>query len=384
MTRILLLSLCLFLPFAHAASLDDAREALNAGQYEQALQALNDHLSRQPQDADARFQKGLALVMLQRDEEAIRVFSDLVRDFPELPEPYNNLAVLYARSGQYEEARDALEAALVSHPSYATAHENLGDIYAALARAAYNRAIVLDKSNPALQGKLDVLARLDPNQGSGTPPAARPPQTVAAAEPVRATPAPTSRIVTQARSTPAPTPRVTPRPAAPVAQAPRQPASTPAPASAPAAAPAPVTGRPSVLLSGNEPVIGGAPAADSPAPSRSAPDEAAILAAVNRWAQSWSAQDVDAYLATYSPNFDPATGTSRAVWESQRRSRVVRPRSISVQVLNPSVFQGTASFARVDFLQIYESDTYSDQVRKQLELEKLNGRWLIVDERVVN
>ncbi len=381
MTRILLLSLCLFLPFAHAASLDDAREALNAGQYEQALQALNDHLSRQPQDADARFQKGLALVMLQRDEEAIRVFSDLVRDFPELPEPYNNLAVLYARAGQYEEARDALEAALVSHPSYATAHENLGDIYAALARAAYNRAIVLDKSNPALQGKLDVLARLDPNPTGGTPPAS-PPQTVAAAETQRPTPAPTSRIVTQPRSTPVPTPRVTPRPAVPVAQATRPPASTPAPA--PAAPPAADSVRPSVLLSGNQPVVSGAPAGDSAAPSRSAPDEAAILAAVNRWAQAWSAQDVDAYLGTYSPNFDPATGTSRSVWESQRRSRVVRPRSISVQVLNPSVFQGTASFARVDFLQIYESDSYSDQVRKQLELEKLNGRWLIVDERVVN
>ncbi len=372
MTRILLLSLCLFLPGAYAASLDEAREALNAGQYEQALQALNEHLARQPQDADARFQKGLALVMLQRDEDAIRVFSDLVRDFPELPEPYNNLAVLYARAGQYEEARDALEAALTSHPSYATAHENLGDIYTALARAAYNRAIVLDKSNPALQNKLDVLARLDPNQGTATPAVKRPAQAVASAEAVRPTPAATSRIVTRPSSTPAPTPRVTPRPAVPTAQ----PAATPAPASA--------ASRPSVLLSGNEPVIAGAPAVEKPSPVRSAPDEAAILSAVNRWAQAWSAQDVDAYLATYSPNFDPATGTSRSVWESQRRSRVVRPRSISVQVLNPSVFQGTPSFARVDFLQIYESDTYSDQVRKQLELEKLNGRWLIVDERVVN
>ncbi len=58
------------------------------------------------------------------------MFTKLSEDYPELPEPYNNLAVLYAQQKQYDKARTALEMAIRTHPSYAIAYENLGDIYA--------------------------------------------------------------------------------------------------------------------------------------------------------------------------------------------------------------------------------------------------------------
>src|SRR3569623_631806 len=119
------------------------------GQYAQALQKLDQHLAKNPQDAESRFSRGIALTKLNRTSDAMKVFNDLTRDYPQLPEPYNNLAVLYAQQGDYEMARDALEAALATHPSYATAHENLGDIYAALAGASYNRALKLDQGNTA-------------------------------------------------------------------------------------------------------------------------------------------------------------------------------------------------------------------------------------------
>ena len=57
----------------------------------------------------------------------------MLGDYPELPEPHNNLAVLYAQKGDYELARDELEAAIGAAPDYAIAYENLGDIYARLA-----------------------------------------------------------------------------------------------------------------------------------------------------------------------------------------------------------------------------------------------------------
>jgi tetratricopeptide (TPR) repeat protein len=47
------------------------------------------------------------------------VFSKLTEDYPELPEPYNNLAVLYAQQKQYDKARTALEMAIRIHPGYA-------------------------------------------------------------------------------------------------------------------------------------------------------------------------------------------------------------------------------------------------------------------------
>src|SRR6266478_4423624 len=90
-----------------------------------------------PRDARARFLKGLILTEQNKPNDAIKVFTALTDDYPELPEPYNNLAVLYASQGQYDKARKSLEMAIRTHPSYAIAHENLGDVYAKMASEAY-------------------------------------------------------------------------------------------------------------------------------------------------------------------------------------------------------------------------------------------------------
>lgn len=73
-----------------------------------------------------------------RNAEAITVFTRLTEDFPELPEPYNNLAVLYAQQKQYNKARTALEMAIRTHPSYAVAHSE-EIVYAKLASQAYDK-----------------------------------------------------------------------------------------------------------------------------------------------------------------------------------------------------------------------------------------------------
>jgi tetratricopeptide (TPR) repeat protein len=155
-------------PLAQAGVADEARELMGQAKYAEALQVLDGHLAKNPQDAEARFTRGLVLVKLNRSDDAVKVFSALTRDYPQLPEPYNNLAVLYAQQGNYEKARDALEAALATHPSYPTAHENLGDIYAALAGAAYNRALMLDQSNTIVRHKLNLIGQLDHVPASAT------------------------------------------------------------------------------------------------------------------------------------------------------------------------------------------------------------------------
>lgn len=84
----------------------------------------------------------------------------MTEDFPELPEPYNNLAVLHAASGQIDRARELLETALRHDPSYFTAHENLGDIYVRLALRAYERAAAGARAEPNLQRKLRLAREL--------------------------------------------------------------------------------------------------------------------------------------------------------------------------------------------------------------------------------
>lgn len=152
----------------------EAQTLINQGQLEPALARLESHLETAPQDAEARFMRGLVLVRLNRTDDAVKAFAELTRDYPQLPEPYNNLAVIYAQKGEYEKARDALEAALATHPSYGVAHENLGDIYAALAAAAYNRALTLDQQSTSVRAKLNLINQLDSLADSGAGVSARP------------------------------------------------------------------------------------------------------------------------------------------------------------------------------------------------------------------
>ncbi|HUS25330.1 MAG TPA: tetratricopeptide repeat protein [Candidatus Binatia bacterium] len=159
--------------WATSQAVQSALELMNQGKLQKALDQLDDHLDSAPQDAEGRFTRGLVLVRMNRGDDAIKAFSDLTRDYPQLPEPYNNLAVLYAQQGDYDKAREALEAALASHPSYMTAHENLGDVYAALANAAYTRAIALDPKNSGIKAKLALVEKLEALADSGATVVAR-------------------------------------------------------------------------------------------------------------------------------------------------------------------------------------------------------------------
>ncbi len=140
--------------------LAQAGELLKQGQLERALDRVDAYLSNRPKDARGRFLKGVILTEQRKGKEAIKVFAELTYDYPELPEPYNNLAVLYAAQGEYDKARAALEMAIRANPRFAVAHENLGDIYAKMASQAYDKAAQLDRSNKAAQIKLNLVKEL--------------------------------------------------------------------------------------------------------------------------------------------------------------------------------------------------------------------------------
>lgn len=143
-----------------ADELQDISQMAEQGQQAAALDRINAYLVQNPKDAQAMFMKGVFLVGQGKRDEATKIFVDLTEKYPNLPEPYNNLAVLYADSGQYDKAQKALETAIRIHPSYATAHENLGDIYARKASEAYDKALQLDNGNTRVQSKLALVKEL--------------------------------------------------------------------------------------------------------------------------------------------------------------------------------------------------------------------------------
>lgn len=135
-------------------------ELVRAGKLAEAAAKADEYLAGKPRDPQMRFLKSVVQSELGRPDEAIETLTQLTQEFPELPEPYNNLAVLYAGQNQYDKARQALEMAIRLNPNYATAHENLGDIYAKLASQSYGRSLQLQGNNPQATQKVAALTSM--------------------------------------------------------------------------------------------------------------------------------------------------------------------------------------------------------------------------------
>jgi Flp pilus assembly protein TadD len=117
-------------------------------------------LLNRPTDPELRFLRGVLLADLGRTEAAMAAFVALNQDFPELPDPLNNLAVLYAARGELERARELLESALRNEPRHLTARENLGDVYLRLAIREWQAVSEQTRPEPALTRKLALARQL--------------------------------------------------------------------------------------------------------------------------------------------------------------------------------------------------------------------------------
>ena len=338
--RLLVLAAALSASVAWADDYSDVNQLLRAGKHSEALAKADQFLVAKPRDPQMRFLKGVIQTEAGKPADAISTFNKLTEDYPELPEPYNNLAVLYAGQSQFDKARAALEMAIRTNPSYATAHENLGDVYAKLASQAYSKALQLDAGNTGVQPKLALIRDLfAPGGGKSAQ--------VQAQAPVRA-PAPAPAVVARA-----PTPQMSSGVVAPA------PAPAPAVAAAPSPAPAPA-----------------AVSVAAPAPAAGSRD---VEAAVQAWATAWAAKDMSGYLGAYGKEFDPPGKLSRAAWESERRARIVGKNRISVRLSEVAVsVNGSKAVAR--FKQAYSADALNVSSRKTLELVRTGDRWMIVRE----
>lgn len=324
-----------FVSSAYADEYADVMQLMRQGKHSDALSKADQYLSGKPKDAQMRFLKGVIQRDAGKTSDAIATFTKLTEDYPELPEPYNNLAVLYAGQSQFDKARAALEMAIRTNPSYATAHENLGDVYAKLASQAYNKALQLDSSNTAVAPKLALIRELFNPAGQRS-------------------------TVASAQATPPAKPATT----APVPA--KEPVATP-PAATPAKEPVPA-----------------ATAAKDPAPTAAAVTNTASASkeaqsAVQAWAAAWAAKDMKAYLGAYSKDFTPPNKLSRSAWEEERRSRITTKNNISVKLEHLTVtVNGNTAIAK--FKQDYRASGLAVSSRKTLELGKYGDRWLIVKE----
>ncbi len=189
--RLLVVACAIGASGAHADEYSSITTLLKQKKPEQALVALDKRIEATPRDPQLRFLRGVAQTDLGKTSDAIETFTLLTQDYPELPEPYNNLAVLYAQNNELDKARGALELALRGNPNYAVAYENLGDIYTRQAAEAYEKAQKLDpRLTLTIKPKLTLLRQLFGDKAAAP----------AAQKPAAATPASTAAPAASAAS----------------------------------------------------------------------------------------------------------------------------------------------------------------------------------------
>lgn len=522
------------------ANPNQIEQLISQGKLNEALVLTNEQLVRDSENVNYLFLKGLILTRQDKLEQAREVFIGLTEKHPELPEPFNNLAVIYAAQGDYENARLALQKAINTHPSYATAHENLGDIFAKMASRAYNQALELDDENETAREKLllvndlfsadssrqesiiqektqesgrlseelaELEKRLDETRNLAQQESAR---AEALRKEVNGLQEERNRVIerlqkqqrqaeddaneaiAKANNAREELSRLEQRSKNTIEQigveqqqAEKQLLNTQEEIEKITAELDDLSGKRETLIKQTEnaqelaenqlqqlrreiaglqqtrreltesirndtdtaedrissarlreqqiqaevtkleqqrkesisqaeserrlilaqvetsrneledlktEIAGlqrqktaylensGSAKTEPVKPASPKPDEQELIDAVKYWSGRWSDQDIEGYLSSYSTNFRPSGGMSRASWISQRRARLSEPRYIRVDVENFRIRFTGDRHAQVLFDQVYRSDNYSDEVEKTLDMQYENGRWLIVEE----
>lgn len=254
-------------------------------------------LLQDPAHARTRFLTAYAYQMDAQKDKAIALYQGLIDDNPMLPEPRNNLAMIYLEQGDYDRASQLLVEAINTHPSYATAYGNLSRIYKGIASEAYRRA-VSESEQPAKYThniKLSAITQLEAEDRE-------PDRDIGGSEPTAVT---------------------------------------------------------------------------------FANQETLLIEQVKLWAQAWSSKDFEAYAAFYSTRHRAKFATHEQ-WLSHRRSRILRPGEIKVDVSNIQIKWRSDNRAVIDFKQAFTSPRYSDRIIKRLGFNRVGSQWKITEERVLS
>jgi len=289
-------------------------------QYAKAIQSGEQTLRQTPQDANTRFLAAYAYQMTGKTDQAIKMYEDLIRDEPQLPEPRNNLAMIFLAQGDYDRASQLLVSAINTRINYAIAYNNLSQVYKGIASEAYRRAIS-ESSEPAKYThdiELTAITRLDHSSAES--------QTQIASLPT------SEPVLPKATATEAPVAEV-------------------------------ASAIPSLVNIANLDTL--------------------MIEKVMSWAKTWSSKDFDNYKASYAPDYRDKFKTHEQ-WVQYRRGRILRPGDIKVDVSNFSIKQRNSTTVTVDFTQAFSSPNYSDRVVKRLYFERFGNQWKIAKERVLS
>ncbi|MEH6578126.1 MAG: tetratricopeptide repeat protein [Amphritea sp.] len=326
-----------------------ARTLQDKGDHPQAFDLINSYLTDNPKDLNGWLTYGIALMDQNKLQAAEDIFNKLIELYPDAPEPYNNLAAIYARRGDNNKAIDLLLQGFNTHPSYAQLRLNLKTVYASLANQVYNRALDSNEKNTLVRSNLTILD-----------------QTYIAT--------PVAPVYLQAETTLS--------------------AGHPVMTAAKAASQQPFASSPTVPLEvvaavdqatkqAYEAEIeteSASPDAAVSRPELSPLDPATAKQMTNlifRWADAWSGQDVNQYINFYIDQYRSGKAVTHKQWVLSLKKRLSAPAFIQVGISDISMIMLPNERVRAVFQQDYKSNTFQGSAYKSLVFTPVADSWKI-------
>ena len=119
---------------------------INAGHHDNALREIaklkksDGNIANPTTDVQLIFLEARAYAGKGDTAKAIGIYREMAYNYPELAEPWNNMAALQMKAGLPEQALESVKMALSIRPNYAIANHNIGLIYTQLANQSFNQA----------------------------------------------------------------------------------------------------------------------------------------------------------------------------------------------------------------------------------------------------
>lgn len=345
MSRLLILWFLLVLPISSFASaMDQLQDEIAKQNFRQAAFIGSEIVKNQPNNLQARFLTALALQNSDQIHQAEFHYTHLIKTHPELPEPRNNLAVIYLELGKHDEAAGLLIASLNTHPSYATTWKNLSDLYKGMASDAYRKALGEEKPASVIDNiqlsAINSLHSLSEAKSEAQIESQAKQATIDNAILIKRVEAAVRNIDAVEKAQ----------------------ASFPVTSSVEAA-----------------PIVPEVSTSVSAAPEQANADPVESLL---NWAQAWSNKDIETYIDAYTVDFK-GRESGRNIWLNQRRTRINRADKISVQLSKIEIKSRSESKVTLDVQQSFKTSSYQDNVLKRFNLIKINGLWKISGERTL-
>ena len=104
---------------------------------------------------------------------------------------------------------------------------------------------------------------------------------------------------------------------------------------------------------------------------------------IYEWASFWQNKNYQEYFNCYDDQYFPKNFKSRNSWMSDRKEKIQNKKNIEIKISNTKVFGFNNNVALISFTQAYNSDSFSDVVKKHTLISLVNNTLKITGEYIL-